>query len=117
MGFVDDHPLREAGCRPVGFDLAGQARRVGGPAGGVEVGQVDDHGGVAVAQQAHDLGGVGEAALVASGDEHAAQLAEPEMVAFGVEDDQGVAEADQLFADQPGQVRLAMPRCRHRRRR
>ncbi len=31
------------------------------------------------------------------------------MVAFGVEDDQGVAEADQLFADQPGQVGLALP--------
>ena len=31
------------------------------------------------------------------------------MVAFGVEDDQGVAEADQLFADQPGQVGLASP--------
>ena len=31
------------------------------------------------------------------------------MVTFGVEDDQGVAEADQLFADQPGQVGLALP--------
>ena len=31
------------------------------------------------------------------------------MVALGVEDDQGVAEADQLFADQPGQVGLASP--------
>ncbi len=31
------------------------------------------------------------------------------MVALGVEDDQGVAEADQLFADQPGQVGLALP--------
>ena len=29
------------------------------------------------------------------------------MVAFGIEDDQRVAEADQLFADQPGQVGLA----------
>ena len=31
------------------------------------------------------------------------------MVAFGVQDDKGVAEADQLFADQPGQVGLASP--------
>jgi len=31
------------------------------------------------------------------------------MVALGVEDDQGVAEADQLFTDQPGQVGLALP--------
>ena len=30
VGFVDDHPLRQAGGGPVGFDFAGQVRRVGG---------------------------------------------------------------------------------------
>ena len=109
MGFVDDHPLRNAGCGPVGFDCAGQVRRVGSAGGGVEAGQVGDHAGVTVPEEAHDLGGVGEAALVAPGDNHVTQLAEPVMVAFGVAHDQGVAEADQLFADQPGQVGLALP--------
>ena len=66
MGFVDGHPLREAGCGPVGFDFAGQALRVGGLAGGAEVGQVDDDGGGADPKEARDVGGVGEAALVPS---------------------------------------------------
>ena len=70
MGFVDDHPLRNAGGGPVGFDGAGQVRRVGRAGIGVEAGQVGDHAGVAVPEQAHDLAGVGEAALVAPGDDH-----------------------------------------------
>ena len=72
LGFVDNHPLRQAGRGPVGFDLAGEPGRVGGARVCVEVGQVDDHAGLAVPEQAHDLGRVGEAAVVAAGDEHPA---------------------------------------------
>ena len=75
MGFVHDHPLRQAGRDAVSFDFAGQAGRVAGLAVGVEVGHVDDHGGVAVAQQAHDVGWIGEVALLPSGNEHSVQFA------------------------------------------
>jgi hypothetical protein len=59
MGFVHDHPLRQAGRDPVRFDFPGQACRVVGLAAGVEVRHVHDHRGVAAAQQAHHIGRIG----------------------------------------------------------
>ena len=72
VGLVDDHPLRYPGGGPVGLDFAGEVRHIGRAGRGVEVGQVGDHAGVAVPEQAHDLGGVGEAALMTPGDDHVA---------------------------------------------
>ena len=72
------------------------------------MGQVDDHGGVAFAQQAYDVGGVGEAGLLPPGHVNAAQLAEPPVITLGVEHDNAVAELHKLLQNQPGQVRLAL---------
>ena len=75
VGFVHGDPLRQAGRDAVSFDFARQAGRVAGLAVRVEVGHVDDHGGVAVAQQAHYVGGIGEVVFLPSGDEHSVQFA------------------------------------------
>ena len=57
------------------FDFAGQAGCVVGLAVGVEVGHVDDYGGVAVAQEAHHVGRIGEAVLLPARNEYPVQFA------------------------------------------
>jgi hypothetical protein len=104
MGLVDDDPLRQAGRDPVCFDFPGQMCRIAGLAARVEVGCVDDHGGIAVAQEAHDVGRIGEVIRLPPGNENSVQFSQPPVIAFRIEDDQGVAELYQLLQDQPGQV-------------
>lgn len=53
---------------------------------GIEMGEVDNHRGVAVAEQPDHFGGVGGRQVPVSGDEHVAELTEPDVIAFGVED-------------------------------
>ncbi len=108
VGLVEEDPVWSAVGPPRGLDLGWDLEQIAPPLGLVEAREIDDDTGVASPEERHDR--VNRWRWVVNADhDRRSECSQADVVTFGVNDENGILQGDQLLGEQTSQVRLPVP--------